>query len=200
MVAKTIVGDVLDAVLGVAMTPTSVRTVLVAGAKADGVTVNHGNFDIAHGADLPSGTTTEQIIATILITRETAASAGYQVKSAGVTWLDVATATALREGLATRRVDNVLLVSPFHSAIALARAAGESAGYDHTALLCIEPDVATLAVVDAADGMVVEVRRRFLPHDDDEAVPRWSTSSGMRVRWRAVRKAFSWSAPASTSR
>jgi putative ABC transport system ATP-binding protein len=162
--------DVSDAVLGVSMTPTSVRTVLVAGDKADGVAVNHGNFDIAHGADLPSGTTTEQIIATILITRETAASAGYQVKSAGVTWLDVATATNLREGLATRRVDNVLLVSPFHSAIALARAAGESAGYDHTALLCIEPDVATLAVVGAADGMVVEVRRRFLPRDDDEAV------------------------------
>jgi putative ABC transport system ATP-binding protein len=152
------------------MTPTSVRTVLVAGEKADGVAVNHGNFDIAHGADLPSGTTTEQIIATILITRETAATAGYQVKSAGVTWLDVAAATALREGLATRRVDNVLLVSPFHSAIALARAAGESAGYDHTALLCIEPDVATLAVVGMADGMVVEVRRRFLPHDDSQAV------------------------------
>ncbi|WP_231997354.1 ABC transporter ATP-binding protein [Mycobacterium sp. 1245111.1] len=159
-----------DAVLGVSMTPTSVRTVLVAGAKADGVAVNHGNFDIAHGADLPTGTTTEQIIATILITRETAASAGYEVKSAGVTWLDVAAATALREGLATRRVDNVLLVSPFHSAIALARAAGESAGYNSTALLCIEPDVATLAVVGIADGMVVEVRRRFLPSDDDEAV------------------------------
>jgi len=152
------------------MTPTSVRTVLMAGAKADGGAVNHGNFDIAHGADLPSDTTAEQIIATILVTRETAAGAGYQVRSAGVTWLDVATATALREGLATRRVDNVLLVSPFHSAVALARAAGESAGYDHTALLCIEPDVATLAVVGADDGLVVEVRRRFLPHDDDEAV------------------------------
>jgi putative ABC transport system ATP-binding protein len=161
---------VLDAVLGVATTPTSVRTVLVAGAQADGVVVNHGNFDIAHGAELPSGTTTEQIIATILIIRETAAGAGYQVRSTGVTWLDVAAATALREGLATRRVDNVLLVSPFHSAIALARAAAESAGYDHTALLCIEPDVATLAVVGTADGLVVEVRRRFLPYDDDEAV------------------------------
>src|ERR1700753_2985305 len=152
------------------MTPTSVRTVLVAGAKADGVAVNHGNFDIAHGPDSPSGTTTEQIIATILITRETAPAAGYQVRSAGVTWLDVAAATALREGLATRRVDNVQLVSPFDSAVALARAAGESAGYDHTALLCIEPDVATLAVGGAQDGLVVEVRRRFLPHDDDEAV------------------------------
>jgi putative ABC transport system ATP-binding protein len=52
----------------------------------------------------------------------------------------------------------------------LARAAGESAGYGHTALLCIEPDLATLAVVGAADGSVVEVRRRFLPLDDDEAV------------------------------
>jgi ABC-type lipoprotein export system ATPase subunit len=56
------------------------------------------------------------------------------------------------------------------SAVALARAAGESAGYDSTALLSIEPDVATLAVVGTADGMVVDLRRRFLPHDDDEAV------------------------------
>jgi putative ABC transport system ATP-binding protein len=160
----------LDAVLGVSMTPTSVRTVLVAGAKAGGVAVSHGHLDIAHDADLPSGTTTEQIISTILVTRETAAGGGYQVRSTGVTWIDVAAATALREGLATRRVDNVLLVSPFASAIALARAAGESAGHDHTALLCIEPDVATLAVVGAADGVVVDVRRRFLPHDDDEAV------------------------------
>jgi putative ABC transport system ATP-binding protein len=160
----------LDAVLGVSMTPTSVRTVLVAGAKADGVAVSHGNLDIAHDADLPSGTTTEQVISTILVTRETAAGGGYQVRSTGVTWIDLAAATALREGLATRRVDNVLLVSPFASAIALARAAGASAGHDHTALLCIEPDVATLAVVSAEDGLVVEVRRRFLPHDDDEAV------------------------------
>jgi ABC-type lipoprotein export system ATPase subunit len=160
----------LDAVLGVSMTPTSVRTVLVAGAKADGAAVSHGNLDIAHDADLPSGTTTEQVISTILVTRETAAGGGYQVRSTGVTWIDVAAATALREGLATRRVDNVLLVSPFASAIALARAAGESAGHDHTALLCVEPDVATLAVVGAEDGLVVEVRRRFLPHDDDEAV------------------------------
>jgi putative ABC transport system ATP-binding protein len=166
---QTYCGDVLDAVLGVSMTPTSVRTVLVAGAKADGVVVSHGNLDIAHDADLPSGTRTEQIISTILVTREAAAGGGYQVRSTGVTWLDVAAATALREGLATRRVDNVLLVSPFASAIALARAAGESAGHDHTALLCIEPDVATVAVV-GADGVVVDVRRRFLPHDDDEAV------------------------------
>jgi putative ABC transport system ATP-binding protein len=56
------------------------------------------------------------------------------------------------------------------SAVALARKAGESAGYDSTALLCIEPDTATLAVVDTADGLVVDLRRRFLPHDDDEAV------------------------------
>jgi putative ABC transport system ATP-binding protein len=56
------------------------------------------------------------------------------------------------------------------SAIALARKAGESAGYDSTALLCIEPDTATLAVVGTADGLVVDLRRRFLPHDDDEAV------------------------------
>lgn len=156
--------------LGVAMTPTSVRTVLVAGAKADGAAVNHDNIDFIRGADLPADSSTEQIISAILMTRATARADGFEVNSTGVTWMNVATATALREGLATRSIANVLLVSPFASAVALARAAGRSAEYDHTALLCVEPDVATLAVVGTADGLVIDVRRRFLPHDDDEAV------------------------------
>ena len=36
----------MDIVLGVSMTPTTVRMVLVEGEKADGVTVDHDVFDI----------------------------------------------------------------------------------------------------------------------------------------------------------
>ena len=39
-------GGVVDIVLGVSMTPTAVRMVLVEGDKADGVTVDHDTFDI----------------------------------------------------------------------------------------------------------------------------------------------------------
>ena len=37
----------MDIVLGVSMTPTTVRMVLVEGAKADGLTVDHDSFDVA---------------------------------------------------------------------------------------------------------------------------------------------------------
>jgi putative ABC transport system ATP-binding protein len=56
------------------------------------------------------------------------------------------------------------------STAALAQAVGNATNYAHTALLYVEPDTVTLAVVSTADGSVTDVRRRFLPHDDDEAV------------------------------
>ena len=37
----------MDIVLGVSMTPTTVRMVLVEGEKADGATVDHDVFDVA---------------------------------------------------------------------------------------------------------------------------------------------------------
>ena len=39
----------MNIVLGVSMTPTTVRMVLVEGEKADGVTVDHDTFDITTG-------------------------------------------------------------------------------------------------------------------------------------------------------
>jgi putative ABC transport system ATP-binding protein len=53
---------------------------------------------------------------------------------------------------------------------ALAQEVGNATNYAHTALLYVEPHTATLAVVTTADGSVADVRRRFLPEDDDEAV------------------------------
>ena len=56
------------------------------------------------------------------------------------------------------------------SIAALAQAVGKATNYARTALLFVEPDSATLAVVNAADGSVADVRRRSRPEDDDEAV------------------------------
>jgi uncharacterized membrane protein YgcG len=47
---------------------------------------------------------------------------------------------------------------------------GSLTGYARTALLYIEPDSATLAVVDTTDGSIADVRRELLPDDDDQAV------------------------------
>ena len=160
----------MDVVLGVSMAPTTVRMVLVEGGNADGVTVDQDNFDITTNGDAPTITSLDQVISAILGTREDAAEGGYQVTSTAVTWADPAQAAALREGLAARKIENVVLVSAFSAAAALAQAVGNATNYAHTALLYVEPDTATLVVVNTADGSVAYVRQRFLPEDDDEAV------------------------------
>jgi hypothetical protein len=65
-------------------------------------------------------------------------------------------------------IDDVILVSELHAAGALAQAIGQAAGYAHTALMFLERDTATLAVVRAADGAVVKVASRSL-HVPDAA-------------------------------
>jgi putative ABC transport system ATP-binding protein len=160
----------VDIVVGVSMAPTTVRMVLVEAENADGVTVDQDKFDLTTNGDEPTITAPDQVISAILGTRADAAEGGYQVTSAGVTWADPAQAAALREGLAARKIENVMLVSEFLAAAALAQAVGNVTNYARTALLFVEPDTATLAVVNTADRSVTDVRRWFLPKDDHKAV------------------------------
>jgi uncharacterized membrane protein YgcG len=160
----------VQTVLGVSMAPTTVRMVLVEGEHADGLTVDEDNFAIANGEDLATFSAPNQVIAAILGTREGANEAGYQLLSTGVTWSDQQEAAELRDALAARKVENVMLVSAFLAAAALAQSVGNATGYASTALLYIEPDSATLAVVDTADGSITDVHREPLPDDDDAAV------------------------------
>lgn len=82
-------------VLGVSMTPTKIRMVLVEGENADGVIVDEDNFfDVAAGAS-PSEAST-QVLSAILGTREGAAEGGYGLLSAGVTWTDHVEAALLQ--------------------------------------------------------------------------------------------------------
>ncbi|MGH3968560.1 MAG: DUF7159 family protein, partial [Mycobacterium sp.] len=149
----------MDIVLGVSMAPTGIGMVLVEGENADGATVEEDNFDVAaDGAD--------QVVSAILGTRESAASGGYQLASTGVTWTNPADAAALRDALAAHKLSNVMLVSAFLAAAALAQTVGNAIDYQHIALLYVEPDTATLAVVDADDGSVTDVYRRPLRSTD----------------------------------
>ena len=79
-----------------------------------------------------------------------------------MTWTDPIEAAALRDALAARKVENVMLVSAFLSAAALAQVVGNSVGYAQTGLLFVEPDSATLAVVNSADGSITDVHRQPL--------------------------------------
>lgn len=154
----------MDIVLGVSMTPTTVRMVLVEGEKADGVTVDHDVFDIP--ADDPSATAPDQVVAAILGTRESATEGGHRLVGTGVTWRDHAGAAALRDALAARKIDDVLLVSELHAAGALAQAVGRAVGYERTALMFLERNTATLSVVDTADGSIVKVQSHDLHTTD----------------------------------
>ncbi|OVF02168.1 hypothetical protein B0173_03788 [Mycobacterium avium subsp. paratuberculosis] len=157
-------------VLGVAMTPTKVRMVLVEGESADGVTVDEDDFDVDTRRTALPGTAPDQVISAILGTREGAADSGYQLLSTGVTWTDHVEAAMLRDALIAHKVENVMLVSAFMAAAALTQAVGDATNYARTAMLFVEPYSATMAVVDTADGSVSEVRRRPLPEDEDQAV------------------------------
>jgi len=154
-------GGKVDTVLGVSMAPTAVRMVLVEGENADGVTVDEDAIHVDAG-DTPTVSAADQVVSAILGTQEGAAESGYQLRSTGVTWTDPVEAAALRDALAARKVENVMLVSSFLAAAALAQVVGNSVGYAQTGLLFVEPDTATLAVVNTADGSITEVQRQPL--------------------------------------
>ena len=148
----------MDVVLGVSMTSGAVRMALVEGADADGVTVDQQCFK------LTPATPAEQVIAGILGTRDSAAEGGHRIHATGVAWNDHAAAAQLTGALRAHNIDDVVLVSELHAASALAQAIGQGIGCDRTALMFLERDRATLAVVRADDGAVVRVESRTL-HD-----------------------------------
>ncbi len=152
----------MDIVLGVSMAPTSVRMLLVEGENADGVTVEDNQFSFAAADDAATLSAADQVISAILGTREGATEAGHALTSTGVTWTDPVDAAALRDALATRKVENVMLVSSFMAAAALAQTVGCTVGDSHTALLFLEPDTATLAVIDSADGSISDVHKELM--------------------------------------
>lgn len=160
----------MDIVLGVSMTPTTVRMVLVEGEKGDGATVDHDVFEVSGPEGSATSTVADQVVQAVLGTQESAQAGGHHLTSIGVTWTDRTDASALREALAAHGVHDVMLVSELHAAGALAQAAGRAVGYSSTALLFLNRDTATLSVVRAEDGSVVKVLSRSLHSTDAMAV------------------------------
>lgn len=179
----------MDIVLGVSMAPKTVQMVLVEGENGDGATVEEDNFEIATDEDAsnpPTPAPSDQVAAAIMGTTQSATQGGYRLASTGVAWTDPGEASALRDALAARKVENVMLVSAFLAAAAMAQTVGSSLGYAHTGLLFVEPDSATLAVVDSDDGSITDVQREQLPDDDADAVARLtamtSSAAGLASR------------------
>ncbi|MDT5319139.1 MAG: hypothetical protein QOD88_1661 [Mycobacterium sp.] len=156
----------MEIVLGASMAPATIRMVLIEGENADGVTVDQDNFDLGLGNRQSTLSGPDQLIAAILGTRQGATEAGYQLSSIGVTWTDHRDAAALATALAARKIDNVMLVSAFLAAAALAQTVGNAMDYEYIAMLFVEPSTATLALIDSADGSVTDVQRLPLRSTD----------------------------------
>ncbi len=152
----------MDIVLGVSMAPETVRLVVIEGQDADGVTVEQDEFEVAAGGDLAAGGAVDQVLAAIGGTREGALAGGYRLVSTGVTWTDPAGVGALRDAMARHGMGSVMLVSPMLAAAALTQTVGSALDYEHIAMLFVEPETATLAVVDATDGSIVDMHRQHL--------------------------------------
>ncbi|WP_459988136.1 DUF7159 family protein, partial [Mycobacterium avium] len=158
----------MDVVLGVSMAPETVRMVLVEGESAGGLTVDQDGFDVT--ADATPAAAAHHVVAAILETRDSATQGGYRLKSSGVSWTDPVKAAALRDALAARKIENVMLVSAVMAAAALAQAMGSATNWARTALLLVEPTSATPAAVDTRNGTVTDVHRHPLPGHDDAAL------------------------------
>ncbi len=153
----------MDIVLGVSMAPETVRLVVIEGQDADGVTVEQDEFEVAAaGGDSMAAGAVDQVLAAIGGTREGALAGGYQLMSTGVTWTDPTGVGALRETMARHGMGSVMLVSPLLAAAALAQTVGSALDYEHIAMLFVEPETATLAVVDVNDGSIGDLHRQQL--------------------------------------
>ncbi|BCP39474.1 hypothetical protein MINTMi198_48440 [Mycobacterium intracellulare M.i.198] len=150
----------MDIVLGVSMAPSSIQMVVLQGEYADGATVEEDAIDVTGADDAATVSASDRVISAILGTREGAADAGLELSSIGVTWTDQFEAAALRDALTAHRLDNVMLVSAFLAAAALAQNVGGAMGYERTAVLLVEPDTATLAVVETSDGSIPDVYKQ----------------------------------------
>ena len=153
----------MDIVLGVSLTPKTVRLVLVEGVQGDGAIIDHDTFEVPQSDDAANSTNVvQQVVAAILGTQESAREGGHDLKAIGVTWSDRADAAKLRDGLAAHGIKDAMLVSELHAAGALAQTAGRAVGYESTALLFLDRDTATLSVVNTDDGSIVKVLSRDL--------------------------------------
>ena len=155
----------MDIVLGVAMSPETVRLVVIEGQGADGVTVEQDEFGVAAADDSVTSGAVDQVLAAISGTREGAGAGGYRLASTGVTWTDPTEVGALRDAVADHDVGTVMLVAPLLAAAALAQTVGAAIGYQHIAMLFVEQQSATLAVIDVSDGSIVDLHRHQLVGD-----------------------------------
>ena len=173
----------MDLVLGLSVTSTAVRWVLVEGTSGEGAPVDRGALDITDDAPFDA----DGLLSVLLDANEPVVESG--VHAVGVTWTTDADAAALAvlEALDARGVQNVVSVSEIEAAEALAGGIAEIAGYDDVAVCIFEPDATLVAVVNAAG---VTVDRHDRPTDGDDNVELTSSVIALNLNDRQLDSIF----------
>ena len=141
----------MDLVLGLSVTSTAVRWVLVEGMTGGGAPVDRGALDITDDAPFDA----DGLLSVLLDANESVVESG--VHAVGVTWTTDADAAAgaVLDALDARGLESVVSVSEIEAAEALASGIADIAGYDDVAVCIVEPDATLVAVVNA-DGVTVD--------------------------------------------
>ncbi|BBX22718.1 hypothetical protein MTER_21290 [Mycolicibacter terrae] len=144
---------ILDTVLGLAMTPTTIGWVMAEG-RADGCpTVSGDEFAISRSdAGLDAVSTASSASAVAARVRTVLAGRGDRLRGVGVTWSDEAAvgAALLLESLADAGFDNVVPVRFSRAAAALTSGIGQRG--QQPAVCVVEPGLATLVLFDGSGG------------------------------------------------
>ncbi|WP_206428612.1 DUF7159 family protein, partial [Mycolicibacterium stellerae] len=148
----------MDLVLGLSVTSTAVRWVLVEGVTGDGDAVDRGALDIVEGVEFDA----EALLTVLLDANEAVVENG--VHAVGVTWTPAGEPIAgpIVEALQDRGVHNAISVSESEAAEALASGIADIGGYENVAVCVFEPGYTMVAVVNA-DGVTAEPQN--LPDD-----------------------------------
>jgi hypothetical protein len=141
----------MDVVVGLSMTSTDVRWVLVEGTTGEGATIQRDGIDFE---------TLDDVIAAIGDNR---------LHAVGVTWTNEAEAEAslMLDALAARDLESVITISEVEAAEVLATGIADRAGYNDVAVCLVEPDAAVVTMV-RPDGVTVD--RMARPLDEADAV------------------------------
>ncbi|AFM15564.1 hypothetical protein Mycch_0747 [Mycolicibacterium chubuense NBB4] len=136
----------MDLVLGLSMTSSSVRWVLVEATTDESATVDRGSFPLHDDVDAAG-----------LVGELLAKAAPRGVHAIGLTWTRAAEAmtSAVWQALTDRRVENVIAVSDVEAAEALACGIAEAAGCERVAVCVVEPDASVVASA-SPDGVAAD--------------------------------------------
>ncbi len=146
--------QILDTVVGLSLTSTSVGWVLVEGRGADGAILDHDDFDVDPTAGMQAVYTSEQASAAVLDAQAAASGLDQRLHVVGVTWSDESAAESalLVESLTDAGFDNVVPVRLHDACDMLARAIAPVVGYDQAAVCVLDGDSTVVVMVDAEDG------------------------------------------------